>query len=132
MVPNSAMEHMPALRMPQEAGTGPALGFFSGGGGSPNDWETRANLGLDWNMEDLFDYFAEQIEEQGWTRNSAWVDPVASGGVWAKSPEEDLDLLAILNVIETAKDVFDLKLRVLVRTDQPRNSGIGVIDVISP
>jgi hypothetical protein len=133
MMAGGVSEHMPTLQMPDDSGgTGiPSMGFFTGGGGSTNDWETRGNLSIDWAIDTLYDHFAEQLGEQGWTQDSAWTGSITAGGNWTKSPEDDLDLIAILSIVETAEEAFELKLRILSRGSQSAGR-IGIVDVISP
>lgn len=108
------MEHMPELQMPEtEVSRQPMMGFFGGGGGgSTNDWETRANIAIDWDIEDLYRHFEEQVTAQGWAPDSQWSGTISAGGNWTKSPEADLDLAAMLTIVKTGEENYELKLRV--------------------
>jgi hypothetical protein len=86
--------------------------------GSPNDFETQSQVAIDWDIARLYAYFTEQLDEQGWTQDSAWSGNIAAGGNWTKSTAENLDLIAILSIVETADENFELKLRVLSRGAQ--------------
>lgn len=139
MMMGGVSEHMPTLRMPERESRGqvPAIsrvvdGFFSsGGGGSSNDFETRGNLGIDWEITRIYDFFAEQMVEQGWEEDSAWAGDITAGGNWTRSPGDDLNLIAILSIVETAEEVFELKLRLLSRGAQS-GASFGVINAITP
>ncbi len=119
-MPRGVAEFMPTLQMPNPTGgpsTGiPRSGFITGGsGGSSNDFEMRSNLNIDWSINELYDFFAEQLSEQGWIQDSAWNGSITGGGNWTKNPEENLDLISILSIVEIAEDAFEMKLRILSR-----------------
>ena len=116
-------EHLPTLRLPTPTGSPlgqPRSTFMSGSrsSGSPNDFETQSQVAIDWDIARLYAFFTEQLDEQGWTQDSAWSGNIAAGGNWTKSTAENLDLIAILSIVETADENFELKLRVLSRGAQ--------------
>lgn len=112
-------EHMPTLQMPEPTSnpTAPRMAFLSGSGssGSSNDVETRSHVSSDESIDSLYAFFAEQLVEQGWTEETPWTGSITAGGSWTKSPGEDLDLTAILSIVETTEDNYELKLRLLSR-----------------
>lgn len=118
--------HLPTLHLPSPTGSPlgqPRATFMSGSrsSGSPNDFETQSQVAIDWDIERLYTFFAEQLDEQGWAEDSAWNGNIAAGGNWTKTTDDNLELIAILSMVETSAENYELKLRVLSRGAQPES-----------
>ena len=91
-----------------------------GGGGSSNDYESRANIAIDWPAGRLFHHFATQVTDQDWTLDSESVGGVLSTGTWTKTTAQGVGLLGILSVLEQGEENYEMRFRVL-----RRNAGAG-------
>lgn len=108
-------EYVPQLVMPVSAtAPNPAMGniMAGGGGGSSDEWETRGALVIDWNIQQVFTHFADQVVGQGWTADSAVTGVQAASGSWTRTVD-GLDLIGLLTIVATAPDSWDLKFRLV-------------------
>lgn len=112
-------QYLPRLEYPEDENRNrPRPPFFGGGGfsGSNNDIEARGNFaGDDWTVEELKDHFAAQLEDQGWQLDSDWSGDVSAGGNWTLNPEDNLNFIGVLEVLERTEGIFELKFRLITR-----------------
>ena len=71
--------------------------------------ESNHSLTIDWSMEQVFEYFSEQITDQEWQLDTQGIGQVTTSGIWTKSLETDLNLIGTLNVFSRGDSNFDLK-----------------------
>lgn len=97
--------------------------FFAGGrySGSNREIETKANLNIDWDIEEVFRHFSEQIGSQDWTLDSENIGTSTAAGSWTRSPETGTNLIGTLTVLKTDEETFDLKFQ-LISTGVSSNS----------
>jgi hypothetical protein len=104
---------MPRLVMPSSSEMTSAMGGYGGGGGSMNEWEVRTVLSGDWELEKVFEHFADQIAEQGWQRDARVTGDAMASGSWTKTVDGDIELIASLTVLVTGDNNYDLRFRLL-------------------
>ncbi len=117
-------EHLPRMELPQIQRRG--LNPFSGMGSSSNGSgvETRASINIDWEIEEVYEHFKSQIEEQGWELDAENVGSSSATGTWTRSPDPDMDLIGTLSVIMSNEEQFDLTFN-LVQRGGSRQGFIG-------
>lgn len=114
-------QYVPRLVMPMASATAAnqprldAVSFASGGGGGSNDYESRGSLQSDMGIDDIAQYFIEQIEQQGWAPDSKVTGSVVASGSWTKTID-DMDLVGTLLIVQQAENTWDLRFRVLRTT----------------
>lgn len=126
---NGLREHLPKLVLP-ELPPRPFAAFANVGGysgGSNRGIEIEASLKSDWDMDDVFSHFKDQIVEQGWIPDSENIGEASAIGTWTLSPEADLDLVGNLIVLKSGKESFELKFQLNPLGGAGSNSGFGVI-----
>lgn len=119
-------QYLPRMEMP-EAEPRRYSPFFAGGGysGSSSGIETETSLDIDWEIEEVFNHFAEQISDQEWTVDSQNIGTASASGSWTRSPEPGTDLIGSLTILRTGDEAFELKFN-LISTGASNNSGFGV------
>lgn len=106
------LQYVPRLVMPDGDGMSAPPGYGGGGGGG-NEWESRTTLSGSWDMKRIFNYFADQLVDQGWKRDANAVGDKTASGSWTKTGEGDVELTASLVVMATGEDAYDLRFRLL-------------------
>lgn len=106
-------EQMPLLLVPEEARQG-NMPFLraTGARSSGNTAETDTSFALEWELEAVFEHFAEQILEQGWTLDIESIGSVTATGTWVQQTEDGENLVLRLDVVNSQEDRFDLTLRI--------------------
>ena len=121
-------QYIPRLELPvDEDESAPMRTPFRGLGGfsgSDNDVETQASVAVEMTAAEVNAHFAEQLEAQGWTLDSDWAGEFTAGGNWSYSPEQNLNFIGILSVIERSEGLFDLKFRMLRRGTSGNAGGV--------
>ena len=89
--------------------------FFVGGGysGSNRGIETKANLNIDWGIEEVFSHFAEQIRNQDWALDSESIGTATAFGSWTRTPEPGTDLIGTLSILKSGEESFELKFQLI-------------------
>jgi hypothetical protein len=108
-------EYMPRLVMPVSAtAPNPAMGNImgGGGGGSSDEWESRGALAIDWNIQQIFTHFSDQVVAQGWTQDAAVSGAQVASGSWTRNVD-GLDLIGLLTIVATAPNSWDLRFRLV-------------------
>lgn len=111
-------QEMPRLVLPNTAGM-TSNGGYGGGGGGPNEWETRAMLNGDWDIERVYEYFSEQIEDQDWDSDAEVIGEQMATGSWTRMAEDDVELVGSLTVLVTGDNAYDLRFRLIRKGGQP-------------
>lgn len=108
-------EHMPALTLPEGARTMDprlaALGSMAGFSGSDRFLHSRVDIETDLSAQELVDHFEQQLRDQGWKSDSAWSGETSSGSVWLATPEDELNLMGLLDVIALDETVYQATFR---------------------
>ena len=114
-------QYVPRLELPNTADIR-ALNF-GGGGGSPREYEARASLEGSWDIARVFNYFAEQMAEQGWERDVDVVGAQMASGSWTKTVAGDVELAGNLTVLAAGDNAYDLRLRIINSSGSALNTG---------
>lgn len=110
-------QYMPRLLMPESNTPGiPSPRAFFGGGGSSNDWETEGSLISDLSIDEVFEHFTAQVNEQGWTPDSEVTGATVATASWTKTVD-DMDLVGLLAIIATAENNWEMKFRILRKSE---------------
>lgn len=86
-----------------------------------NGVETSSSMVAEMELDEVYQYFKTQIEDQGWSLDSETVGRASASGTWTKSPEPELNLIGTLSVIQSEDDNYDLRFQ-LVSAGQRSNS----------
>lgn len=108
-------QYMPRLEMPEgttQNGYQPM--FIGGSGGGNGSFETDATVEIDMELDEVFQHFAEQILEQGWTADTESVGAATATGAWTKQDENETTIVGRLSVVRSGENVFDLSMQVEV------------------
>ncbi len=119
-------EYMPLLRVPEDARQG-RQAFLRGGGmsSSGNSAETDTSFFIEWELQDVYQHFAEQLVDLGWTLDAESIGTVTAAGTWTQAAESGSTMIVRLDVVNSAEEQFDLRLRVEGASNRS-NSGRGV------
>ena len=96
-----ASKYLPRLSLPDGARNAATFGFGSFGSRSGGDRSASTSIAIDTELttQDLIQHFAAQLEEQGWTYDSGWAGRQTAGSSWTAKPEQDVDLIGLLDVV---------------------------------
>ena len=78
----------------------------------------------DQEIGEVYRYFADQIEDQGWELDSEVVGSRSANGTWTNSPESNLSLLGTLSVLDSGDSNFELQFRLTAEGFSRDNSAI--------
>lgn len=112
----SLFEYLPTLVLSDEIAPlnsvmGPiaSIGGFSRTGQSAG---TEIELETALSAQDLIDHFGQQLEEQGWTRDTGWTGANSSGSSWTHAPAAELELAGLLDVVALGDSAYRASFRV--------------------
>ena len=115
-------EHMPTLVIPDEATVfNPYGGYLIGPGGFS---ETARSVGTDVELETdlsaraLLEHYGQQLEEQGWSRDTGWTGQSSSGSSWTRPSNGDLELAGLLDVVAISGSGYRASFRLPLLTAQ--------------
>lgn len=109
------MEYAPRLEEPVQQ---PRIGFMNPFYSVNGKIAERKNtIEIDWSIADVYEYFADQIAEQGWELDSQIVGNVSAIGNWTRSPELNLDLIGMLTIIDSGSASYELRLTLIFPSD---------------
>src|SRR5690606_37397062 len=106
---------MPASNQPITPGPRIVDSVGFGSSGDADAWETYGALVLDWSIREIFEHFADQVDEQGWAIDIEAIGAVVASASWTKTIE-DMNLVGTLTILPQAENTWDLRFR-LVRVD---------------
>jgi len=109
-------QYVPRLLMPESNTAEASPRVFMGSGGSSNDWETGASLVSEWSIDAVFEHFTSQVNAQGWTADSAVTGAAVATASWTKTVN-DMDLVGLLTIINTAENTWQMKFRILRKSN---------------
>jgi len=102
--PRSLQTSMPRLVLPEEAGTqSQRMPMFLSG--SSDQMESKTEFTLDWSLDEVQEFFSEQIVEQDWVLDSETTGSRVAIGAWTKE-ENGRILLGILHLISNSDDNY--------------------------
>ena len=118
-VPGLALhDRMPSLTLPEGARTrDPRQAALSGTGsisGSDRFLNTTVNLDTDLSAQALVDHFARQLRDQGWSDEASWSGERSVGSVWFATPEADLNLMGLLDVLSLGESGYQATFRISI------------------
>jgi len=118
-------QYLPSMVLPetQRQPHSPFIGR-SGYSGSDRDIQVRANLDIDWSIEEAFRHLAEQITEQSWVLDTESVGTSTATGIWTYSPEPGTELLGTLTVLQVSEETFELKFQLTSVGENSSNPNI--------
>ena len=106
-------QYMPRLVVPEEANSERSPGFaLASSSSSNNSAESEISLEINLDMEAVYTHFAEQMIGQEWNLDTESIGSVSASGTWTQSPEENMNLVGTLNVVNLEENRFQLKLSV--------------------
>ena len=111
MMNSGVRQYMPRLELPEQIAL--AVPNLRGISGSDMDAYTEISIPIEWSMDELYQYFSEQLIAQGWEFDSDWSGSITSGGNWTHSPAENINLVGVLSIIKFAENNFQMKFRLL-------------------
>ena len=118
-------QYLPRLELPESQQRRITPFFGMGSSSSNRGVEARGNVNIDWEIEEIFRHFKEQIEGQDWLLDSENVGAVSATGSWTRGPEPGMDLIGTLIVIKSGADSFELKFQ-LNSFNNSNNTSRGV------
>jgi len=83
--------------------------MMGGSSSSGNSVETNGSITSDENIDEVYRFFADQIEEQGWELDSEVAGSLSANGTWIKSPESNLNLIGRLAVLSIGDSNYELE-----------------------
>jgi len=106
-------QYMPLLLVPEDARQG-RMPFVrsTGMSSSGNTAETDTNFSIEWELEEVFQHFAEQIVEQGWILDAESIGSITATGSWTRLSENGANIVVRLDVVNSEEERYDLTLRV--------------------
>lgn len=113
-------QYMPRLEIPGQ----PAIrGMYMGGGmsSSGQEAEARGNMQDDRPLDEIYDLFSTQLDEQGWTVDGENIGNSVATGTWLKA-EEEQELVGTLIITRVGDEQYDLRFR-LFRQGGNREEG---------
>ncbi|MDT8397508.1 MAG: hypothetical protein RQ899_02710 [Pseudomonadales bacterium] len=113
-------QYAPRLVLPRPeglpGGSSPIPMIMGGGGGGSNrDWESRAVLTATLSITQVYEHFAMQMSEQGWTQDEKAESSQLQSGLWLRTVAGDGEILALLSVLALQENNYDLRLRLIAR-----------------
>lgn len=105
-------QYMPRMELPAAAvaaASGRPPGSFSSG--SRNGMESGTDIRIDWDLETVLRYFADQIERQGWDNDTQSVGNISASASWTREVDE-LALFGSLRVVKTGDMQYRLQFQV--------------------
>ena len=108
-----SIQYMPRLVVPNMVDTRSVPGWVLGGiSGSSRSADSEATIESELDLEGVYRHFAAQLAEQGWALDTESIGSVGANGIWTRSPEAELDLVAHFNVVSTEESRYELTIRV--------------------
>lgn len=112
----SLFEHLPTLALSDEItplnSVMPTIARFGGFSGTGRSASTEIELEAALSAQDLIEHFGQQLEEQGWTRDSGWTGTNSSGSSWTHAPTAELGLAGLLDVVALGVSTYRASFRV--------------------
>ena len=112
------------MEAPIDGSLPPFAAFISGSGftSSNNEVETEANLNIEWNIDEVYSHFEDQINAQGWEIDSQNIGSTTAIGTWTRNPEPNLSLVGVLTVLKIAESSYKLIFKLLATGGRTSNS----------
>lgn len=105
-------QYMPVLELPEEDRSSRFRPYFgSGTSGSGDALTTSSPLALDWDLDEINRWFADQLEDQGWEHDVSWTGENSAGSTWSKVADDETELAGLLDIIHADGDNYQLRFR---------------------
>ena len=118
-------QYLPRMEIPESQNRPRVAAWMVGGSSSSGNLvETDGAMTSDQDIEEVYRYFADQIENQGWELDSEAVGTRSANGTWTKSPESNLNLLGRLSVLDSGDSNYELQFRLTAEGYTRNNSFI--------
>ncbi|NKB33481.1 MAG: hypothetical protein GKR91_10325 [Pseudomonadales bacterium] len=105
--------YMPRIQLPEEARQGGRPALMVGGMSSSNNRaETDAAIEIDWDLEEVYQHFADQISEQDWMLDSESIGSLTATGTWTQVVNQNMNIVTRFNVVNSGDDRFDMEVTV--------------------
>lgn len=104
---------LPRLELPLEGSTGRPSGSTGSISGSNDEVRTGTPMQVAWELPAVLEYFAAQVDAQGWTLQDKWGTTASAGGTWNRTTQAGVSLLGILSVIRKSEGDYLLEFRIL-------------------
>jgi hypothetical protein len=103
-------QYLPRMEIPEQQNRLRTSPFFVSGGfsSSGNTVDTDGAMTSEQDIDEIYEYFSDQIEEQGWELDSEVVGSLSANGTWTKSPEANLRLIGRLAILDSGESNYDL------------------------
>ena len=119
-------QYLPIMELPEtEPRRYSPFSGIGGYSGSRSGIETGASLSIDWEIEEVFNHFSDQISGQEWVVDSQNIGSSSATGSWTHSPEPGTDLIGTLTVLNLGEESFELKFQ-LTSLGGNNNTSFGV------
>jgi len=109
---SSAMELAAGARAPRfqlPAGTSPAQGFRSGGGGGSDSLYTNTTrIVINQGLVELAEHVAVQMEDQGWRMDARWSGTGSAGSTWSRD-NDGVPAWGTLEIVRISEATYDIE-----------------------
>ncbi len=118
-------QYLPRMEIPEAQSLPRPVAFISGGSSSTgNSVETDGYMKSDEEIDAIYEFFAEQIVEQGWVLDSESVGSRSANGTWTKAEEANLNLIGTLSILDVGDDEFELQFKLTAEGLPGNNSSL--------
>ncbi len=116
-VPN-VYEYMPTLTLPDGAQTiepmAALIASFTGSPGNSRTAATSIDVETELSTPELAGHFEQQLRDQGWTLDSRWSGEFSSGSGWTATPEDEANLVGLLDLVPISESGYQATFRASV------------------
>ncbi|MDE0372205.1 MAG: hypothetical protein OXI73_06645 [Rhodospirillales bacterium] len=115
-------QHMPTLVLPEQATVlNPYGGYIIGAGEFPGTGRsigTEVELETDLSAQAMVEHYGQQLDDQGWRRDTGWSGEYSSGSAWTRSPDAGLELAGLLDIVALAGSGYRASFRISLRDSE--------------
>lgn len=123
---SGSQQYVPRLELPESNRQGFSPFGSPGMRSSGGNYESQSSVKIDWDIEEVFEHFKAQIQEQNWVSDSENVGVASATGSWTLNPEANTSLVGTLIVLKTGDEAYDLKFQMNFIGGSRNNSAFGV------
>lgn len=119
-------QFVPRLELPESNRQGFSAFGSPGMRSSGGNFESETSISIDWKLEEVFEHFKTQIQEQNWVVDSENIGVASATGSWTLNPETNTNLVGTLLVLKTGDESYNLKFQMNFIGGSRSNSAFGV------